>query len=71
MVSCDFEDRRLRIVRDDKLRADLHSLKKQVTASGNIRFDGSADDSHCDRTWAKALRQHAARSFPEVGAEVG
>ena len=24
-------------------------------------FDGECEDSHCDRTWAKALRQHAAR----------
>jgi phage FluMu gp28-like protein len=66
----DFEDCRLRIVRDEKLRADLHSLKKEVTASGNIRFDGNADDSHCDRTWAKALRQHAARHRFSAGGMV-
>ena len=54
-----FEDRRLRIDRDPKLRADLRGIKKEVTASGNIRLDGSCDDSHCDRFWAKALRQHA------------
>jgi len=67
----DFEDCRLRLVRDDKLRADLRGLKKLVTPSGNIRFAGEADDSHCDRTWAKALRQYAARNLPEVGAMVG
>ena len=57
----DFEERKLRIVRDEKLRSDLRGLKKEVTASGNIRFVGETEDSHCDRTWAKALRQHAAR----------
>lgn len=67
----DFEDCKLRLVRDDKLRADLRGLKKLVTPSGNIRFDGEIDDSHCDRTWAMALRQYAARNLPEVGAMIG
>jgi phage FluMu gp28-like protein len=67
----DFEDRNLRIVRDDKLRSDLRALKKQVTSSGNIRFDGQVENSHCDRTWAMALRQHAARIRNEIGAMVG
>jgi phage FluMu gp28-like protein len=67
----EFEERKLRIVRDDKLRADLRGLQQEVTASGNIRFAGETDDGHCDRTWAKALRQHAARHRPSVGARVG
>jgi len=54
-----FEDKKLRIVRDDKLRADLRGIKKEVTVSGNIRFVGESEDSHCDRFWAKALRHHA------------
>jgi phage FluMu gp28-like protein len=64
-----FEDRRLRIDPNPKLRADLRAIKKVVTSAGNIRF--LADEevgrgvpaepcSHCDRFWAKALRQHAA-----------
>jgi phage FluMu gp28-like protein len=57
----DFEDRRLRIVSDQSLRSDLRPLKKEITSSGNLRFDGQIENSHCDRTWAKALRQHAAR----------
>ncbi len=56
---------------DDKLRADLRGLKKEVTVAGNIRFVGESDDSHCDRTWAKALRQHAARNRPTIGARIG
>jgi phage FluMu gp28-like protein len=57
----DFEDRKLRIPADEKLRADLRGLKKEVSPSGKLRFIGEVEDSHCDRTWAKALRQHAAR----------
>src|SRR5438309_7236003 len=67
----DFEDRRLRIVRDENLRSDLRALRKEVTTSGNIRFAGESDQSHCDRTWAKALRQHAARRRFSAGGLVG
>jgi phage FluMu gp28-like protein len=67
----DFEDQRVRIVRDEALSADLRGLKKQVSASGNIRFEGESGESHCDRFWAKALRQHAARHKVRVSAAVG
>jgi phage FluMu gp28-like protein len=70
-LRADFEDKKLRIVRDDKLRADLRGIKKEVTISGNIRFVGESEDSHCDRFWAKALRQAAARTRVEIGAMVG
>jgi phage FluMu gp28-like protein len=60
-LRADFEDRKLRIVADESLRSDLRALKKETTSSGNIHFDGQIENSHCDRTWAKALRQHAAR----------
>ena len=66
----DFEERKLRIVRDDKLEADLRGIKKEVTSSGHIRFAGESEDSHCDRFWAKALRQHAARYKSKVWAAV-
>ncbi len=65
------QERKVRLVSDDKLRADLRGIKKQVTLSGNIRFLGESPDSHCDRFWAKALRQHAARAADEVCAMVG
>jgi phage FluMu gp28-like protein len=61
----DFESILLRIPRDPKLRADLRAIKKQVTITGNIRFIGDTDDGHCDRFWAKALRQEAARPHDE------
>ena len=56
-----FEDRALRIDPDPKLRADLRAIKKVVTSAGNLRFLSDSDESHSDRFWAKALRQHAAQ----------
>ena len=67
----DFKEVRLRIPLDDKLRADLRGVKKEVSASERVRFIGETQDSHCDRFWAKALRQKATRHHCEVGAEVG
>jgi phage FluMu gp28-like protein len=70
-LRADFQDRKLRLPPDEKLRADLRAIKKEVTSSGNIRFVGESDDGHCDRFWAKALRQHAARTVRQVTAIVG
>jgi phage FluMu gp28-like protein len=68
----DFEGRRLRIPQDDHpLVADLRGMRKEVTAAGGLRFAGEAADSHCDRFWAKALRQMALRHRPQVFALVG
>ncbi|HSU54885.1 MAG TPA: terminase family protein [Candidatus Dormibacteraeota bacterium] len=66
-----FEDRKLRIVPDDALRADLRALKKEVTAAGNIRIDGQIENSHCDRTWAKAYRQYAAKRRLTLTSRLG
>lgn len=66
----DLQDRRVRLCRHDALRADLRGLRKEVTASGNIRFAGESPGSHCDRTWALALRQHASRIDEGPGAAV-
>jgi phage FluMu gp28-like protein len=70
-LRADFEDRKLRIVSDDTLRADLRALKKEITSSGNIRLEGQIENSHCDRTWAKAYRQHAARVRMTLTARLG
>jgi len=64
------EQRRLRLDPDPKLRADLRSIRKEITAAGNFRFGGETKESHCDRFWAKALRQHAADRRAKVGAMV-
>lgn len=65
------EDRTLRYAKDDRLRADLRGIKKETTASGNIRFVGEAADSHCDRFWAKALALHAGRQASSWGTGKG
>jgi len=54
------EDRAIRIPPDFKLREDLHSIKKIVTASGAIRFDAArSENGHADRFWALAMAIHA------------
>jgi len=65
------EDRTLRYAKDEKLRADLRGIKKETTASGNIRFAGESADSHCDRFWAKALAVHAGKTTTGIIATVG
>lgn len=65
-----FEDRLLRIDTDPKLHAGLPGIKKLVTSAGNIRFAGESPDSHCDRFWAKALCQHAAKTRKEFFAYI-
>jgi phage FluMu gp28-like protein len=67
----DLEKRHVRLADDDKLRADLRGIRKEVTLSGNIRYAGETQGSHCDRFWAKALRQHAARKKYYRAALVG
>ena len=47
---------------DDAVREDLHSVRKSVTAAGNVRLDVERTDTdgHADRFWALALAYHAA-----------
>lgn len=60
-VRAAMEDRRLRIPHDSKIRADLRSVTKQTSASGNIRFTAErTPDGHADRFWALALAIGAA-----------
>lgn len=59
-----FEDKNIRIPVDTDIREDLHSVKKVITASKNIRFDVEKSDvkGHADRFWAAALNLFAAKS---------
>ncbi len=58
-----FEDKKLRIPYDPKIRADLRAVTKQVTATGNVRFTAeSTADGHADHFWALALAMQAASS---------
>lgn len=55
------QERRLRIPFSGAIRADLRSITKQTTASGNIRFTAErTPDGHADHFWALALALHAA-----------
>jgi phage FluMu gp28-like protein len=61
-----FEERNVRIPDDNALTSDLRAIKKETTASGNIRF--SADrgkNGHSDRFWALALALHAGKTVQE------
>jgi phage FluMu gp28-like protein len=69
-LKADLEHRQVRLVDDSDLRADLRAIRKQVTLGGHTRYAGETADSHCDRFWAKALRQQAARYKPCAGAFV-
>ncbi|MGE9294127.1 MAG: terminase large subunit domain-containing protein [Puniceicoccales bacterium] len=57
-----FEGRTLRIPADKRIRADLRAVKKEATASGNIRFCAERGaNGHADRFWALALALYAGR----------
>jgi len=66
----DLEQRQVRLADDDQLRADLRGIRKEVSLSGNNRYAGESEGSHCDRFWAKALRQYAAREKTCTGSLV-
>lgn len=57
-----FEDKAIRIPNRKEIRADLRSIKKETTASGNIRFTADrGPNGHADRFWAGALAVHAGQ----------
>lgn len=69
-----FEDKKIRIpMGDEKLRLDLHKLKKETSATGQPRFVADSDAAgHADRAWACFLACNAAggRMQPPAGATV-
>ena len=50
-----FQDKLIKIPKDNDLREDLHSVKRTVTDAGNIRYEGRAEEGHADRFWSLAL----------------
>ena len=52
-----FENKSVFIPSEHDIREDLHSIRKMVTAAGNIRFDADTSEvnGHADRFWALAL----------------
>ena len=62
-VRAAFEDRTVKIPFTNAVRADLRGIRKEITASGNVRFAGERSrDGHCDRFWSLALALHAAKT---------
>ena len=58
------DEKELIIPRDVTIREDLHSVKKTVTVSNNIRFDAErSEQGHADRFWAAALAGEAAKNY--------
>jgi phage FluMu gp28-like protein len=56
-----FEDKKIRIPFNPKVRADLRAIKKTTTAAGNIRFVAErTTEGHADRFWGGALAVCAA-----------
>lgn len=65
LVKSNFEQRQVRIPDRREIRADLNSVKRFVTAAGNIRFDADhTERGHADRFWALALALNAATQTP-------
>jgi phage FluMu gp28-like protein len=62
-VRAGFEDKNLRIPEDTAIRADLRSITKSISSSGNIRFTAERNgEGHADRFWALALALEAAEA---------
>jgi phage FluMu gp28-like protein len=57
-----FEDVRVKIPERREVTADLRAIKKETTASGNVRFTADRGaNGHSDRFWALALALHAGK----------
>ena len=57
------EDRSVRIPDRQEIFSDLRSIRKETTASGNVRFAGEkTKNGHADRFWSLALALHASKS---------
>ncbi len=63
-VRAAFEDHTIRIPNNKDIRADLRSIRKETTASGNIRFTADrGKNGHADRFWALALALFASKKY--------
>jgi len=59
------ERRRVRIPADPEVRNDFHSVRREITSSGQVRFDAPRrTGGHADRFWAAALALRAAGADP-------
>lgn len=62
------ENRSIRFPKNNLIRSDLRAIKRQITSSGNIRFQADRGiNGHADRFWALALALHAAKNSSSRG----
>jgi len=63
-VRTNFEDKSVYVPAEQEVREDLHSVRRQTTDAGNIRFDVEKSDAsgHADRFWALGLALHAVET---------
>jgi phage FluMu gp28-like protein len=58
-----FERGQIRIPDTKEILADLRSVRRETTNSGNTRFDGErSSNGHADRFWALSLALYASKS---------
>ena len=58
-----FEDKRIRVPDDPKVRDSFHSVRKVITAAGNIRYDAATTkEGHADDFWALGCALEAAHN---------
>jgi phage FluMu gp28-like protein len=67
-----FNDRMVRMLRDDLLVADICALRRTVTSTGAVRYDAPrTEEGHADRAWALALALQACDRKPVRGKAYG
>ncbi len=71
-----FEDRNILVPDDALITADLRGIRRMVTATNQIRFDGErGKNGHCDRFWALAMCLHAGKTnsaqMSATGSNIG
>lgn len=70
-VLVQFQEGTIRIPDDRLLKDDLHSLRKTMTSSGNVRYAGERGaNGHADHFWALALALEAADQPVAQGSRV-
>jgi len=58
-----FDNRQIQIPADNDLISAIHSIRKTITPSNNIRYDGEHDSKgHADEFWALALALDCAKA---------
>jgi phage FluMu gp28-like protein len=66
-----FADRTVRILGDEDMVRDLCSIRRMITAAGNVRYDAPrTEQGHADCAWSLALALHCASPLAVQGGRV-